>query len=218
MFARSALLLLNIVGCLALGAGGATADPVVDKGQNTLWLPIGRQAPAPDGFAARPGRYDWDAVFGTADGPGSGPAGDPLSGHGPVESARIELIGTLRRTVEDLNIRANSRRRDDRGTRLDCVGYVKLKRAALMSAGVPAEALSAAVVLSAGGEAHAVLVLSTVSGDVVLDNLSPYIVPWRQTDYVWVEREIAGTRKAGSSGWAWVGPPPRVSNPQYASR
>ena len=203
MFARSALLLLNIVGCLVLGAGGATADPVVDKGQNTLWLPIGRQAPAPDGFAARPGRYDWDAVFGTADGPGSGPAGDPLSGHG---------------TVEDLNIRANSRRRDDRGTRLDCVGYVKLKRAALMSAGVPAEALSAAVVLSAGGEAHAVLVLSTVSGDVVLDNLSPYIVPWRQTDYVWVEREIAGTRKAGSSGWAWVGPPPRVSNPQYASR
>jgi predicted transglutaminase-like cysteine proteinase len=70
-------------------------------------------------------------------------------------------------------------------------------------------------VLTHGGIVHAVLILTTNAGDVVLDNLSSYIQPWNAVDYVWVERRLA----ADSSGhWAWVGERPGEDVQQVASR
>ncbi len=85
----------------------------------------------------------------------------------------------------------------------DCEDYALEKRHALIKAGVPRSALSLAVVLTPRGERHAVLVLSTDRGDYVLDSLSPWIVPWRQSGYRWLERQVAGAR----DHWVMVADP-----------
>lgn len=81
----------------------------------------------------------------------------------------------------------------------DCEDYVLEKRHQLVTAGLPASALSIAVVLTEKGEAHAVLVVATSTGDYVLDNRTPWILPWAQTPYRWRERQVAGS----ASHWAF---------------
>lgn len=75
----------------------------------------------------------------------------------------------------------------------DCEDYALEKRRQLMEAGVPENALSIAVAFTARGESHAVLMVSTQSGDWVLDNLTPWATPWQDLNYRWVERQIPGT-------------------------
>ncbi len=75
----------------------------------------------------------------------------------------------------------------------DCEDYALEKRRRLIAAGVPAQALSMAVVVTRRGEGHAVLVVSLEDGDVVLDNLSPWAMPWEDVNYHWVQRQVAGT-------------------------
>lgn len=74
----------------------------------------------------------------------------------------------------------------------DCEDYVLAKRAGLIAAGVPAEALSIAIVETPWGESHAVLLLASDQGEYVLDNLSPWISRWDRVDYRWRERQAPG--------------------------
>jgi predicted transglutaminase-like cysteine proteinase len=74
----------------------------------------------------------------------------------------------------------------------DCEDYALEKRRRLIEAGIPAETLSLAVAVTARGESHAVLVVAMQSGDVVLDNLTPWATPWQDLNYHWVERQVAG--------------------------
>ncbi len=74
----------------------------------------------------------------------------------------------------------------------DCEDYVLEKRHALIAAGFPAEALSIAVVQTRRGEDHAVLVVDTDGGDLVLDNLSPWVTPWNAVGYRWLMRQAPG--------------------------
>lgn len=53
----------------------------------------------------------------------------------------------------------------------DCNDYALTKRSRLIELGVPAGALHIAITDTPRGEAHAVLVVRTTAGDVVLDNL-----------------------------------------------
>lgn len=85
----------------------------------------------------------------------------------------------------------------------DCEDYALEKRHALIKAGVPRSALSLAVVLTPRGERHAVLVLTTDRGEYVLDSLTPWIVPWRQSGYRWLERQVAGAQ----DHWVMVADP-----------
>lgn len=78
------------------------------------------------------------------------------------------------------------------GARGDCEDYVLAKRRALVAAGVPANALSIALVRTRWGEEHAVLLLATHEGEFVLDNLSPWISRWDQVDYEWRQRQAPG--------------------------
>jgi predicted transglutaminase-like cysteine proteinase len=71
----------------------------------------------------------------------------------------------------------------------DCKDYVLEKRRELIGAGLPPRALSIALVRTAWGESHAVLVVATAQGDLVLDNLSGEIKPWDHTPYAWVARQ-----------------------------
>lgn len=78
------------------------------------------------------------------------------------------------------------------GARGDCEDYVLAKRRALVAAGVPATALSIALVRTRWGEEHAVLLLATHEGEFVLDNLTPWISRWDQVDYEWRQRQAPG--------------------------
>lgn len=74
----------------------------------------------------------------------------------------------------------------------DCEDYALEKRRALMEAGIPESALFLAVGYSRATGRHAVLVVSTDSGDYVLDNMTPYITPWSQAPYTWLLRQVPG--------------------------
>jgi predicted transglutaminase-like cysteine proteinase len=58
----------------------------------------------------------------------------------------------------------------------DCNDYVLTKRRKLIRLGIPAGALHIAITQTPSGEAHAVLLVRTTEGDVVLDNLSSAVV------------------------------------------
>ena len=75
----------------------------------------------------------------------------------------------------------------------DCEDYVLEKKRALIQAGLPASALSIAVVTTSWGEAHAVLLVDTDQGEYVLDNTTPWIVPWHKANLQWHERQVAGS-------------------------
>ena len=74
----------------------------------------------------------------------------------------------------------------------DCEDYVLAKRRALIAAGVPAAALSIAIVETGWGETHAVLLLASDEGEFVLDNLSPWVSRWDRVNYTWRERQRPG--------------------------
>jgi predicted transglutaminase-like cysteine proteinase len=124
-------------------------------------------------------------------------------GSGPVYSGDIRTLTTLNRRVNRSIRRASDdaqygraeywtvpQGRDATG---DCEDYVLAKRRALLDAGVSPEALSIAVVRTRRGEMHAVLLVATEGGEMVLDNLSPWIVPWTEAPYEWLERQVAGS-------------------------
>lgn len=57
---------------------------------------------------------------------------------------------------------------------------------------MPAADLSLAVVRTSWGEMHAVLLVSTNRGELVLDNLTSAVMSWRDVDYTWLERQKPG--------------------------
>jgi len=82
----------------------------------------------------------------------------------------------------------------------DCEDYALEKRRRLIEAGVPAAALSMAVAVTARGESHAVLVVAMDQGDWVLDNLTPWVTPWSELNYHWIQRQTPG-----SAAWVTIG-------------
>jgi predicted transglutaminase-like cysteine proteinase len=71
----------------------------------------------------------------------------------------------------------------------DCEDFALEKRRALIARGLHESDLSLALVTTHWGESHAVLVVRTTTGDYVLDSLTPNVMPWRDLDYRWVERQ-----------------------------
>ena len=68
------------------------------------------------------------------------------------------------------------------GNRGDCEDYAITKKAQLMARGWPARSLLVALAWTRGQQ-HAVLVVRTTAGDLVLDNLRSSIVGWNETGY-----------------------------------
>jgi predicted transglutaminase-like cysteine proteinase len=89
----------------------------------------------------------------------------------------------------------------DNVKRGDCEDYVLAKRRALIEAGTPGQALSIAIVRTRQGEMHAVLLVATVEGEMVLDNLSPWVLPWNEAPYQWLDRQAPGA----PTQWVRVG-------------
>lgn len=94
----------------------------------------------------------------------------------------------------------------------DCEDYVLEKERSLIASGLPRNALNIALVNTAWGESHAVLLVATSEGEYVLDNLSPWIVRWHETSYRWVRRQVNGE----PFHWVMVGAPekPKAEEPK----
>ena len=71
----------------------------------------------------------------------------------------------------------------------DCEDYALAKRRELVNAGWPASTLLMAVVKQASGEGHAVLMVRTDRGDLVLDNQVGSVDLWSQTPYKFIKRQ-----------------------------
>jgi predicted transglutaminase-like cysteine proteinase len=76
----------------------------------------------------------------------------------------------------------------------DCEDYVLAKRRALIKAGFSPSALRIAYVMTRQGEGHAILVVKTTRGDVVLDNLNQKVRPLSQSGYRIVSMSGANPR------------------------
>lgn len=71
----------------------------------------------------------------------------------------------------------------------DCEDYQLLKRRRLAELGFPRRAMVVTVVLDERNEGHAVLMVRTDRGDLILDNKRNDVLPWQRTPYVYVKRE-----------------------------
>ncbi len=81
----------------------------------------------------------------------------------------------------------------------DCEDYALAKRKTLIEAGLSTAALRIAVVIAPDQGRHAVLTVVTDQGDYVLDNMRENIVPWDQSNYVWIERQDPAKQLAWDS-------------------
>ena len=205
-FGGGGLSVAQAAGVPALSANQARDFP--EMVLRTAFVPVGPRAPAPVAFdpsVKTGGPYDWSPVF-DPDGIAEGPAA--TDGGGVLSPSSLPFTPELRTTLADVNRIENARRFGPDHRHLDCVGYVLAKREALIRVGLPADALSPAVVRTRGGVVHAVLLVTTSAGDQVLDNLSPYVDPWRRVDYEWIKRQVPS---GDGSRWAWIersGPSP----------
>lgn len=69
----------------------------------------------------------------------------------------------------------------------DCEDFALIKRKRLIAMGWSPRALRIAVARTGSGEGHAVLVVKTSRGDLVLDNRTAAIRNWKNTDLRWVK-------------------------------
>ena len=94
----------------------------------------------------------------------------------------------------------------------DCEDFQLLKRKILVEQyGLSRRALRMTVVIDEQGEGHAVLMVRTDEGDLILDNKRSGILPWHQTGYVFIKRE-------GQDGREWVSLGERSSPVTTANR
>ena len=71
----------------------------------------------------------------------------------------------------------------------DCEDFALLKKRELIQAGIAPNRLLIATVLDSRRGGHAVLVVRTDTGDVVLDNLTNRILPWTKTKYTFLRMQ-----------------------------
>ncbi|MGF3022333.1 transglutaminase-like cysteine peptidase [Methylobacterium aquaticum] len=128
------------------------------------------------------------------------------------EPAQVTLTPRLWQTVTGINRQVNTSLRaitDQEHWRVpdrwdlaedgsgDCEDFQLLKRKLLAQAGLPRRAMRMTVVIDEKGEGHAVLMLRTDRGDLILDNKISAVLPWHKTGYTYIKRE-------GDEGARWV--------------
>jgi predicted transglutaminase-like cysteine proteinase len=120
-------------------------------------------------------------------------------------ASQVMATASLMATLQSVNRRINRsiRPKADEGVDRwvlnasagDCEDYALSKRAALIGASIPASSLRIAYVKTPGGQDHAVLVVNTTAGRLVLDNLEQAIIPLSQTRYRVVSMQTANPRQ-----------------------
>ena len=80
----------------------------------------------------------------------------------------------------------------------DCEDYALQKRSVLLAQGFAPDSLSLAVVRTGRGDIHAVLLVRTPTGEMMMDSLTSWVVPWEKSAYTLIARQAAG----GAGAWA----------------
>jgi predicted transglutaminase-like cysteine proteinase len=132
-----------------------------------------------------------------------------------MQSERVTLTAQAWKTLETINMRVNSTivpitdmehwgtierwdlAEDGKG---DCEDFALLKRKRLVEAGLPRRALLMTVVIDEEQAGHAVLMVRTDAGDLILDNKTNKIKAWGETPYAYVKRE-----SQAAQGWVALG-------------
>ena len=163
----------------SLLAGCAGAPPVSNK------MPIGKETRAPSGYVDFCERHPGECTF--------------------TATARTSAILNSERWSElnEVNFKYNSSIRPVTDQQLlnrreywqypdragDCEDYVLAKRRELIARGWQETDLLIATARNRRGELHALLVVSTLQGDFVLDNVTNQIHAWDAAPYRWVSRQ-----------------------------
>lgn len=165
-------LALALAGALTLG----TAAPALSEGGFLLST---KSVAAPSGFHGVCDRYAWACARRTA------------ADAGLDDAARLalaaEVNARVNRTVREISDQRQYRAAEvwalptKRGG--DCEDFALLKKRELIRRGVEPDRLLIATALTRKREAHAVLILRSDRGDLVLDNLTDRIRPWQATGY-----------------------------------
>jgi len=209
MLPRAGLLAL----ILSLAAQMAWAAPSMPVGRTGVppvgWVAFCAERPlacGADAEAVRAGaaqaRAEREALLGGYPPPapsatkGPPPVADPPA----LTPALWALLTAVTAQVNrDLRPRADSGPVDDWSLPLqdgvgagDCEDYALEKAQALLRRGVPRNALNLALATTETGEHHAVLLVSTRSGDFVLDNRTDEVRRWDQVPYRWRARQVGG--------------------------
>ncbi|MEF2072030.1 transglutaminase-like cysteine peptidase [Consotaella aegiceratis] len=100
--------------------------------------------------------------------------------------SRVDGINrSVNRSIRPRNERGDTWQADVKAG--DCEDYALTKRRRLIEMGLPASAMRMAVVKTGSGEGHAVLVVRSNRGDLVLDNRTNAIREWYKTGLVWLK-------------------------------
>lgn len=99
-----------------------------------------------------------------------------------------QLLGKLKRANSSVNssMRFKSDKTDIWGKGSDCEDYALAKRKLLIREGVSPSALRMAVVRNSKGQGHAVLIVKTDRGEMVLDSARKTILPRQETGYTFL--------------------------------
>lgn len=130
---------------------------------------------------------------------------DRLAGLSPEIAPSVVMTGPRRAELTRINKTVNARIQPASDETLygvadhwtagrtegDCEDYVIAKKLALIAAGWSADQLLYAVVEGSRTPFHAVLLVRTSDGDIVLDNLTDQIVPARESGYRFIIRQFA---------------------------
>ncbi len=178
---------------LAVFTGAASAASSVDL-SNPAFAPAGGQTSVPIGAAEFCKTYRNDC------GPSSGPQIEALTEASWQQLVAVnDLINATVAPVTDQNLyNVNEYWTYPNGSG-DCEDFALEKRRQLIAHGWSPSALMMAVVRQQNGEGHAVLMVRTDRGDLVLDNQDGRVLLWKDTPYEFVKRQSqADPRK-------WVG-------------
>lgn len=189
--------------CRASSADPATDEEIRDEATSLYW----KQAFAPQGAPAAGSSAAAPAV---APPPVAPPDPNAPQPPGLSESGELILAPQVWALMYRLNGMVNRdirMRSDDRqysqvdywavesgpGVQYgDCEDYALTKRRLLIEAGIPPRVLSFGIVRTSWGELHAILIVKSEQGDLILDNLSADILRWNMTGYDWIKRQMPG--------------------------
>lgn len=166
---------------LVLTLGTVSLAPDASAGQNGAFLVPQKAIHAPSGFVGLCSRYAWVCKSTASSGLTNS---DKLA----VAQSINRAVNREVRQIEDVDQYGREEHwalPTRRGG--DCEDLVLLKKKMLIEKGVPSSALLISTVLDKNLNSHAVLVLRTAGGDMVLDNLTNRILPWNKTGYTFLK-------------------------------
>ncbi|WP_372574400.1 transglutaminase-like cysteine peptidase [Ruegeria jejuensis] len=172
---KSALLAVSAF-CMQMIAGGAQAG-------DARFMEVSARFPAPSGANDLCRSYAWACA---------GSRGQRLD-----SALEFDLVRQVNRQVNAVTRDVTDRQQYNMEekwalpTRMggDCEDFALLKKRDLIRLGVDPRRLLLATVLDRRRNAHAVLIYRSSQGDLVLDNLSNQIRPWKATGYIFLRMQ-----------------------------